>query len=69
MGPTPGHTLVDRRPVHIHQRPAIPSNTLATNRRLDFTDTVSTEERQRVLCVSGGHDASDRTRDDLNRCG
>lgn len=45
VGPTPRYTPVDRRAVHVHKRPEVPSYTLATDRRLDTTNTVPTDQR------------------------
>lgn len=45
VGPTPRYTPIDCRPVHVHKRPEVPSHTLATDRRLDTTNTVPTDQR------------------------
>lgn len=62
LGSSPRNTLVDRGSVHVHEWPTIPSNTFAANRRLDTANTLSSNQRQWVLRVPSGHDASDRTR-------
>lgn len=69
LGSSPRNTLVDRGSLYIHERPTIPSDTLAADRRLDTANTISSDQRQRILRVPSGHDASDWARNGFDRRG
>jgi len=58
VGPAPGHSPADRRPVHVHRRPAVPVHQPTAQRGLDAPDQVSADQRLRGVRMPDIHHAA-----------
>lgn len=58
VGPAPGHSPADRRPVHVHRRPTVPVHQPAAQRGLDAPDQVSADQRLGSVRMSDIHHAA-----------